>query len=186
MVALVTSPAPAKAGAVKPSANANANMETSVFMTFHSLRLLLGGIGERQLGALVPPATEDFLIQSPRLRLLFGNARAPSKPRGLLGKERPILWRVALVGRLLLVNLGEWVVLVGRQLRLAKRGSSRRTRLGPLLSPLDLRPLTVGPRLNVPFNEVCDPTQGKNIKKPDQKTYTDEQCLGGLVHISAP
>ena len=44
-------------------------------MTFHSLRLLLGGIGERQLGALVPPATEDFLIQSPRLRLLFETAR---------------------------------------------------------------------------------------------------------------
>jgi hypothetical protein len=54
---LVTSPAPAKAGAVKPSANANANMETSVFMTFTPLLLLLGGTGERHSPALVPRAT---------------------------------------------------------------------------------------------------------------------------------
>jgi hypothetical protein len=41
LVAFVTSPA--NAGAVKPRANANAKMETSVFMDVHSVLLLLGG-----------------------------------------------------------------------------------------------------------------------------------------------
>ena len=54
LVAFVTSPA--KAGPVKASAMANANVETSAFMTFSSITLVLGGLGERRLVAFVPTA----------------------------------------------------------------------------------------------------------------------------------
>ena len=38
--------------------------------------------------------------------------------------------------------------------------------------------------LNALLNEFCDRAKRKYIKNPDHKTYTGEQGLGGLAHIS--
>lgn len=77
---------------------------------------------ERVAGELEPSTRDEntvfrvgSLIQAASLRILFGNAREPSKPRRLLGKERPIFWRMALVGPRLLIDLCKSPVLVGRQ-----------------------------------------------------------------------
>jgi hypothetical protein len=45
------------------------------------------------------------LIQSASFRLFPGNSRQQSKARGLLRKQRPILWRMTFVSRRLLKDL---------------------------------------------------------------------------------
>jgi len=68
LVAFVTSPA--KAGAVKPSARANANMETNVFITFSPLRLYSGGLVERR-----------FVVFVPEIKQRVRHPNAATKPR---------------------------------------------------------------------------------------------------------
>lgn len=99
LVAFVTSPA--KAGAVKPSANVNANMETSVFMAFHSVTLVARGQWKTPLGSFSSSdycgersqfnpgrpseASENVTTQRPRPK------KAPRKSRTTITMMRSVV-----------------------------------------------------------------------------------------------
>ena len=78
------------------------------------------------------PATSSpaVLVQAASLRLLFGESREYSKPRRLFDKERPILRRVALVGRGLLIDFCKAAMLIGGH----EHGGSSSLLIGPAIT----------------------------------------------------